>query len=203
MARRIAAYLVAILLGIGLGMASALHLAGLWPGMKPLDFGNVAVDGWRSDFAVGSEAADPYTKVRVARHGLLALAKTEAVYFARNTDNGGEPLHEDCIYRVTGGAMPARWWSLTLYDAESMLPLNEDRALSIDATRAGANGEAWEALVAQERPASAAAWISSRNAGAFDLMLRLYVPDEALLTDPQAVLTPPVVERLSCKGDAS
>ena len=159
-------------------------------------FGDVDVGGWRSDFAVGSEAADPYTRARVARHGLLALAKTEAVYFTRATDDTGAPLREACSYRLSGAAMPAQWWSVTLYDGQSMLPANTDAALSIDAERAGSG--AWSAVIAPRRPADGALWISSRGAGQFDLTLRLYMPDVTLLTEPNAALKPPRVERLSC-----
>jgi len=200
-AKRLATFGFAALLGVALGVASALYLAGLWPGAKPLDFGNVDVDGWRSDFAIGSEAADPYTRARVARHGLLAMAKSEAVYFTTTTDAAGRPLSEQCTYRVSAGALPAQWWSLTLYGPESKLPINEDSALSVDATRIAADGEPWEAVIARTRPDGAANWISSRNAGSFDVMLRLYVPSEALLSDPETALTPPTIKRLSCAGD--
>ncbi len=196
-------YAAALALGLGLGVGSALAFAGLWPGMKPLDFGDVEVGGWRSDFAIGSQAVDPYTRARVARHGLLALAKSEAVYFTSATDSAGRPLTEDCTYRLAGGAMPAQWWSITLYTGESMLPRNADAALSIDLSSVGDNAANWEATVSPERPGEAGDWISSRNAGRFDLMLRLYVPDAALLADPQAALTPPLIERLACAGAAS
>ena len=176
-------------------------MAGLAPGMKALDFGNVEISGWRSDFAIGSEAANPYVRARVARHGLLALAKSEAVYFTRTTDDAGRRLHEACTYRVTGGAMPAKWWSITLYDRTSMLPLNDDAALSVDATSIVSDGTTWTATVSPERPSDAENWISSRNAEKFDLMLRLYVPQEALLTEPEATLSPPSIKRLSCKGE--
>jgi len=198
MARTLAAYLVAAIAGAALGAASALFFAGLWPGAKPLDFSDVEVGGWRSDFAIGSKGADPYTRARVARHGLFALAQSEAVYFTRASDDAGRALREECTYRVAGGAMPAQWWSLTLYTHESMLPMNEDAALSIDASRIARAREGWDVIVAPERPAGAGHWISSRNAGRFDLMLRLYVPDNALLEDPGAALTPPAIERLEC-----
>jgi hypothetical protein len=162
-------------------------------------FGNVDVRGWRSDFAIGSEAADPYTRARVARYGLLALAKSEAVYFTRATDEDGAPLREACTYRLSGGAMPAGWWSVTLYDAASMLPANSDGALSIDASRAGAG--AWEAVIAAQRPEGADHWISSRNAATFDLTLRLYMPEPAVIETPTTALVPPRIERLTC-GDA-
>ncbi|MBA4768235.1 MAG: DUF1214 domain-containing protein, partial [Porphyrobacter sp.] len=109
-------YLGAVAAGSLLGLGSALWLAGLWPQRSKMAFGDVDVGGWRSDFAIGSEAADPYTRARVARHGLLALAKTEAVYFTRATDDTGAPLREACTYILSGGTMPAGWWSVTLYD---------------------------------------------------------------------------------------
>ena len=198
--RQVIAYLVAILTGCAIGFGSAVAMAGLWPGSSALAFGDVDVNDWRSDFAIGSEAADPYTRARVARHGLLALAKSEAVYFTRATDEDGQPLREACIYRLSGGTMPAGWWSVTLYDARSMLPNNKDGALSIDAGRAG--GGEWEAIISPEQPAGAAHWISSRNAGTFDLTLRLYMPDPAVLDAPANSLIPPRIERQSCADRA-
>lgn len=188
----------AVIGGVLLGLGSALWLAGLWPQRSTMTFGDVDVGGWRSDFAVGSKAADPYTRARVARHGLLALAKTEAVYFTRATDDDGAPLREACSYRLSGGQMPAGWWSVTLYDGQSMLPANTDGALSIDAERAG--GGAWSAVIAPARPAEGGLWISSRGAGSFDLTLRLYMPSAALLSAPDTALTPPRIERISCEG---
>lgn len=196
---RFLAYLLAAGAGSAIGLGSALWMAGLLPGANTMAFGNVDVRGWRSDFAIGSEAADPYTRARVARYGLLALAKSEAVYFTRATDEDGEPLREACTYRLSGGAMPAGWWSVTLYDAESMLPANSDGALSIDASRAGAG--AWEAVIAAQRPEGADHWISSRNAATFDLTLRLYMPEPAVIETPTTALVPPRIERMTC-GDA-
>ncbi|MFN9634890.1 MAG: DUF1214 domain-containing protein [Erythrobacteraceae bacterium] len=196
---RFLAYLLAAGAGSAIGLGSALWMAGLLPGANTMAFGNVDVRGWRSDFAIGSEAADPYTRARVARYGLLALAKSEAVYFTRATDEDGEPLREACTYRLSGGAMPAGWWSVTLYDGASMLPANSDGALSIDASRAGAG--AWEAVIAAQRPEGADHWISSRNAATFDLTLRLYMPEPAVIETPTTALVPPRIERMTC-GDA-
>jgi len=200
MMRRWLYYLGAVVVGALLGLGSALWMAGLWPPGRNFAFGNVDVGGWRSDFASGSKAADPYTRARVARHGLLALAKTEAVYFTRTVDDKGAPLRETCTYRLSGAQMPAGWWSVTLYDGQSMLPANTDNALSIDAEQMGKG--AWSALIAPRRPAGGEAWISSRAAGTFDLTLRLYMPSPELLSRPNAALAPPRIERLACEGGA-
>lgn len=203
--RRSLHYLGGVVVGALLGLGSALWAAGLWPATSTMAFGDIDVGGWRSDFAIGSNAADPYTRARVARHGLLALAKTEAVYFTRTVDDEGLPLREACRYRIGGGPLPARWWSVTLYNADSMLPDNTDNAMSINAEQAGPGR--WAAtiqprkpdLIAPTRPAAIGGWISSRNAGTFDLTLRLYVPDPALLADPRGALDPPTVERVDCE----
>lgn len=209
MIRRVAAYLIAVVAGCAIGIGSALGMAGLLPGANALAFGDVNVGGWRSDFAVGSKAANPYTRARVARHGLLALAKSEAVYFTRAVDDDGEPLREGCTYRLTTAAMPAGWWSITLYDAHSMLPRNTDGALSINAgqdsvARIGTKiiGHGVTATIAPHRPEERGLWISSAEAGNFDLTLRLYMPDPALLADPAGTLEPPQIERLDCRDAA-
>lgn len=209
MIKAFAKYLAMAIIGAVTGIASALYMAGLWSTMKPQDFGDIKIGGWFSDFAIGSDAADPYTRARVARHGLLALAKSEAVYFTTRTDKDGQPFSDTCTYSLTGGSMPAKWWSITLYNEDSYLPDNDDAALSVDATsvQPGADGS-WSATISAQRPQSQGTedrpnWISSRNAGRFDLTLRLYEPEAALLDTPQETLKPPVITQLSCEGDAS
>ena len=193
--------LAAVLVGLAIGGASALIAAGLWPAKGGIGgISAVTVDGWRTDLSVGSESANPYTRARVARHGLLGLAQTEAIYFVRASDDRGRPLRETCRYRLSGQGQDARWWSITLYDADSRLPMNDDDALSIDASEVGDG--AWSAMIVPQQPAEAGHWISSRNAGTFDLTLRLYVPSPAFREDPAKSLNAPRISRLGCEGSA-
>lgn len=194
---KIVSGLVGLILGAALGLGSALAAAGMiGPGMQL--GGAVDVSGWKSDWTIGSEAANPWTRARVARHGLLALTKDEAVYFTRNTDDTGARLDEACTYRVSGGALPAQWWSITLYDSTSYLPRNTDNALSFDLTDAAATGssEGWGFTIAP-LPAGSE-WVSSREAGQFDLTLRLYKPTPALIENPVAAMGAPGIEKLGC-----
>ncbi|MCA8891748.1 MAG: DUF1214 domain-containing protein [Hyphomonas sp.] len=190
--------LIGSVLGLGAGAASALVMSGMVGSGVRLS-GGVDASGWQSDWTIGSTAANPWTRARIARHGLLALTKEEAVYFTRATDEDGNPLNEACTYRVSGTAMPALWWSVTLYDGDSRLPHNTDDALSYDLTEAAAEGsaEAWAFTVSTIQPDDGG-WVSSRAAGNFDLTLRLYKPSPALLADPEATLPPPKIERVSC-----
>ena len=196
---KIVSVLVGLILGGVCGLGAALAAAGIvGPGVSL--GGQINASGWTSDWTIGSEAANPWTRARVARHGLLALTKEEAVYFTRTTDDAGERLTEACTYRVSGGAMPAQWWSVTLYNSESFLPDNTDNALSYDLTDA-AGASDWSFTISPE-PAAEGGWVSSRAAGTFDLTLRLYKPTPELIADPETVLAPPRVEKLDC-GEAS
>lgn len=197
---KLAPLLIGALLGLAGGSASAYIAAGMiGPGLRLA--GAVDVDGWQSDWTIGSPAANPWTRARIARHGLLALTREEAVYFTKARDDEGKPLSEACSYRVSGGTMPALWWSLTLYDATSYLPKNTDQALSYDMTKALAAGagDHWSFTIAPQPPLEGA-WVSSKAAGNFDLTLRLYKPSPALIAGPETILPAPSIERLSCQG---
>jgi len=199
--------IVALIFGANIGALTALWFGGLISS-GPSIGNSIDIDGWTSDWSIGSESANPYVRARVARNGLLAMRKEEAVYFVKTVDDTGEPLIESCTYQVSGGAYPAAWWSITLYDGESKLPMNDDGRLSFDQTvaeaRAGESGTEWSFRVAPTAPSDPdIAWVSSQTAGAFDIMLRLYQPSEALLDDPDTVLTPPTIERVSCGTETS
>ncbi|WP_108788400.1 DUF1214 domain-containing protein [Erythrobacter sp. Alg231-14] len=198
--KRAIVYVLFGLFGLSLGVYTALAMSGLLPGDRRSTDG-IEINGWTGDLAQGSSDASPYLRARIARHGLLALAKTEAIYFIRNTDRDGQPLTEECTYRVSGGPIPAGWWSITLYNEDNFLPDNDDEALSFDATQSG--GGDWSAIISAASPAEDGNWISSRNAGKFDLTLRLYMPEDRALTDPEQAIPTPNIARLQCEGKAS
>lgn len=193
-------YICLAILGLVIGSASALYSSGLIGGKAGLNFTNLHINGWKSDWSIGSTSASPYTRARIARHGLLALAKEEAVYFTNRTDSDGQFLSESCVYQLTGTSQDAYWWSITLYDAESRLPMNSDAALSIDQTHIG-NTDHWTALIAPTKPENTPFWISSKNAGLFDLTLRIYRPSEKILSQPETNVNAPEIKRLSCAGE--
>lgn len=185
----------ALAVGAGLlaGGGTALGFSGGLMGVGSA--GSLTVGRWGTDLTVGSQAASPWVRARIARVGLLALPRSETVYFDRSTDEAGQRLDGRCTYRVTGGTVPARWWSVTLYGADQMLARNDDAAASVDLTRQG--GGRWSAILGPERPVTGEAWLSSAGVAQPVLMMRLYNPattGEAAL----AALRLPAVERLGC-----
>ncbi len=196
-------YVTLLVVGLCVGVGSALTMSGVVGGRSLASFANVNVDGWHSDWSIGTATASPYVRARIARHGLLALAKEEAVYFTRSVDDDGELFTESCRYQISGTGQDAFWWSITLYDSQSRLPMNDDGALSIDATKTG-DVDHWSAIISSERPTRNSHWISSHAAGQFDLTMRLYRPSQAILSSPQSSINPPQLQRLDClQGGAS
>lgn len=174
-------------------------LSGWWAITRGM--GGEDYDGWHGSSVTGSTDAGPWLRARVAISGLLALNKSQAIYFTRKSDDGGKPLREDCSYSVTGGALPGQWWSVTVYAADNYLPLNNDDALSFDVTEVRPNaGGQWSAVLAPVRPVEGP-WASTRNAGTFDITLRIYQPNAQAQAD-FASIPMPKVTRISCGGQA-
>ena len=163
--------------------------------------GGESFSGWYGSSVTGSADAGPWLRARVAKSGLLALNKSQAIYFTRKTDDAGEPLREACRYRISGGPVPGRWWSVTVYAADNYLPVNSDGALSFDATEVKPDAAGnWSALAAT-RPEPGQAWVSTRNAGQFDMTLRIYQPDRSAQADFRSIPMPRIT-RLDCAGAA-
>lgn len=189
--RRFVFVLSAVVIGLALGAWSAWFATGAFARGAAIE-----VNGWRGSMLAGSDAADPYTRAAIARHGLLALPAERAFYLSRDTDAAGARLTDGCTYRISGERLPAQWWSLTLYDETGFLARNEDGAHSIDATRtqSGADGR-WEAFIGPVR--APGPWISNTGSGAFSVLLRLYAATPAALSAPEAIPVPQI-ERIAC-----
>lgn len=186
---------LAIVAGLALGLGSA------WWVVAKAGGRGVEVRGWSGSTVTGSADADPWTRAQVAVRGLLALTKDQAIYLTAKTDSAGRRLSEDCRYRVSGGPMPGRWWSVTVYAADNYLPMNDDDALSFDATEVtpDASGQ-WTALLAPNREGEGA-WASTRNAGSYDVTLRIYNPTPEAQANFGNIPVPTIV-KLDCGGAA-
>lgn len=157
---------------------------------------------WGVDALAGAESAGLYTRARIARIGLLALGRDEAVYYIADRDADGQPLREACEYAVAGGDPPGRWWSLTVYAGDRFLARNDDAAHSVGAGGLAAEADGrWRIRMAPSR-GDAAAWLSTRNTGMPTLALRIYRPMAALRADPMRVALPRI-ERLRCGEDVA
>ena len=135
-------------------------------------------------------------QLTIALSGLLALPASEARYFTAATDDAGRPLDGKCTYRVSGGAVPGKWWSITLYDEQSYLVSNPEQIYSLASVSLPADeAEHWELTVSPQK--APGHWLPTGGVPRFSLTLRAYLPDERELQN----LTParmPAIERQEC-----
>lgn len=184
-----------IMLAAGLALGSGAAVLQLKQSFAAMGIEN---GPWRTGEKVGTADASVATRATVALRGLLALPEREAIYFNASTDSQGRKLEGRCSYRVSGGAVDARWWSLTLYDSKGYLIANPERAYSVGSA-AMAPGEAgnWSVDIARQRTGSH--WIAMPDDQPFELTLRAYHPSSKLLANRGSVSLPRI-ERGECRA---
>ena len=92
---------------------------------------------------------------------------------------------------MSGGALPAAWWSLTLYDHKGYLV--GDGPYSIEgAALPPAERRDWSVTVAPTA-ADAGRWLPTASVDAFELTLRLYLPANGGKTDLTRASLPSIV----------
>jgi hypothetical protein len=96
----------------------------VWYALKVQDgVGAIRIGQWTAFPDIGTPAADPYSKARVAREGVLALGRAEGLSFIAESDAGGDELKRECTYLIEGEFPTARFW--TLYAADESLGVIE------------------------------------------------------------------------------
>lgn len=185
-------YTLAVLAGLALGLGSAWLLTG-----RGLGGGAVVNGPWHTSMGYGVKSTDALTRAAVARGGLLALPATETVYWQATKDMAGAPLDGKCTYALTGKALDARWWSVTIYDSKGYLMANPARVWSVNgaAVPIDESGQ-WRVQIGPERPASGG-WLPSDPQQDFHLTLRMYNPGNAFMAAPTKAELPRI-ERRGC-----
>lgn len=182
-----------VLLGLVLGVGVAV-----WQ-IRSSGLGNdVRVGPWSTGSDFGTTDASMRTRAIVALRGLLALPKEEARYYTAAADSSGAPLSGKCSYRLTGGAIEARWWSITLYDREGWLIPNRWSRHSVGSAGIPADqAQGWTITVGPQEQAGL--WIPTGTDEAFELTLRAYRPRGVMATNPAGV-TLPTITKGECRS---
>ncbi len=178
-------YLLAIVLGVG--------SAWLW--LTRVGISGVDSGAWRVNLLAGSRDADAYTRARIALGAVLALDRSETLYYTTDHDDTGALLRAECRYRIEGPPPAARWWSLTAYAADHFLFPNDSKRYSVNretvtldaAGRFGATIGPTSDTSRNDR-----SWIPTSGQGGMRLTLRLYGADESVQRAPESVVTPSI-----------
>jgi len=166
----------------------------VWYALRaPEGIGALTVGAWTAYPQLGSPDADPYSKARVAREGLLALGRAEGLAFAATHDSAGAPLDRACRYSVEGTMPPARFWTLFAAgpDTTPLPPLGERLAAlsSQQVLRLAGN----VVSVAISRHAEPGNWIPISGSGRMMLVLTLYDTAIAGTTGLSDIALPQVI----------
>ncbi len=155
----------------------------------------IAIGKWHSARQVASPEASSWDKAFIAYHATFALQSSEIIYLSSRRDETGSILNEKCLYEVSGGKLPAFWWSVTIYGADGFLPKGNSRnAVVLDDVLS--QGNVWSFLISSKSENHLR--LPSESAGEFNLLLRLYVPEKDIFALRPEML--PVIRRVSCPG---
>jgi hypothetical protein len=145
------------------------------------------VNGWSVNHSIGRYGDGLLTRAVVARVGWGANAPEEAVYPIARVDADGQPLDGARTYRIRfpADALPPveAFWSLSVYGDDMFFAEHPSGRYSIgDRTPDLVFGEdgSLEIVLAHDQPAAATNWLPVPE-GPFVLMLRLYLPGEAVV----------------------
>ncbi len=181
-------------------IGTILGLAVTWFTVIRGTWGGDVQDGpWRTSLATGSNAGSAALRASVAVHGLLALNRSETIYYTAATDSDGEPLRGTCYYTIEGRDPPARWWSITAYGADDYLIPNPENLYSVSMHSVDRESDGHFAmLVAKAGSGPDGYKLVPVVDGPFSLTLRLYNPAPAVAADPAHVALP-VITREKCE----
>lgn len=187
-------YLLALVLALGIGWFLGPPV-GEDVMSRILERGRVT-DGWTVRTDIGDYEGHWLFRSVIARAGLGALVPQEALYYRNGVDANGEPLDGAHVYylrfgppsaNIHGSLPPANaFWSITPYDVETLRltenPINRfqlgDRTEGISFDGSGG----LTIVLSHEEPSFGAEnWLPT-PAGAFDLVLRAYEPDNSMLS---------------------
>jgi len=178
-------YIGAIFLGLG--------SAWLW--LTRVGIAGVDAGAWRVNLLAGSQSADAYTRARIALGAVLALDRSETLYYTTQRDDRGEPLRAECLYKIDGAPPPARWWSITAYGQDHFLFPNAERRYSVGTESAQLDSDGQFSLMIGPLPANQRdnrSWIPTVGTGGLRLTLRLYNPDPTVQQSPGALAAPSI-----------
>lgn len=182
----------ALLVALAIGGGSALFII-----ERSLQSSDVKNGPWHINLTIGSEAVGPYMRAASAQAGLLSPTKSETLSFTAFTDDEGAALDSVCNYKITGGDLPARWWSLTAYGADGYLIPNPQDRYSFGANNVARAEDGTYVIHLAPTAKSGNRLPSGKRRQHISVTLRLYSPEAAAITAP-SIIELPAITRETC-----
>lgn len=157
-------------------------------------FDAIHIGEWTAFPDIGTREADPYSKARVARAGVLALGRAEGLSFVTARDSAGEALRRECTYSIEGSFPPARFW--TLYAADQsldMIKTGKPRPAALQSYEILRRADSSAVISAGGHPAPGN-WLPLSGQGALFFVLTLYDTPIATSTGLLDVSAPKILK---------
>lgn len=155
-------------------LAAVIGLGATWLSLtRGIAFGSLTIGAWTAWPKSGTVEVDPYARAIISRSGELPVGAGDGVAFYARADDAGHELDGRCEFTVQGFTPSARFWTMTLYDADGRLVANAiDRHgfTSAEMVRQADGGF----VIAVGPRARAGNWLPTGGVEKFVLVWRLY-----------------------------
>jgi hypothetical protein len=148
------------------------------------------VSGWRVHLDIGMAPTDTLLRAVIADVGWGANLPAEAVYARSTTDAAGAAYTgaKSYLLHIPAGLFPpvdptSGFWSVTLYGPDHFFYANPQNRYALGSDTAGLafnTDGSLDVYIQNAAPTGQANWIPA-PAGAFELMMRLYLPESSVL----------------------
>jgi hypothetical protein len=191
---------VRLLLGslLALVVAAAVGLGATWLALtRGVAFGAIQIGAWTAWPKTGTRDIDPYARAMIARSGELPVGSGDGVAFYARADDSGRPLDGRCDVQVSGITPQARFWTMTLYDAQGRLIGNAVERQGFTSQEIVRNVDGSFDIVVAPR-ARAGNWLPTNGIDSYILVLRLYDTPVGVATRVAREVPMPAISLRSC-----
>ena len=161
------------------------------------EVGTLTIGAWTARPRIGSADIDPYSRATIVRNGELPIGAGDGVAFKAAQDDRNKPLDGRCDVVVSGVTPPARFWTLTLYDAKGRLVANSLQRYGFTSQEIirGSDGGFEIRVTSRSRAGN---WLPTGGIERYTLMLRLYDTPVGVATRSKRDAPMPAVATVGC-----
>jgi hypothetical protein len=191
---------VRLLLGMlfALAVAAAVGLGATYFALtRGAAFGALTIGSWTAWPKTGTVDADPYARASIARMGQLPIALGDGVSFTAQTDDNGKALDGRCDVVLSGVTPAARFWTLTLYNANGELIANSVHRHGFTSQEIVRHADGSFVIVVGPR-ASPGNWLPTGGIERYWLVLRLYDTPVGVSTKAGREVPMPAISTRGC-----
>jgi hypothetical protein len=180
-------------------LAAAIGLGSTWVALtRNTGFGTLQIGAWTARPKTGTADIDPYSRAAIARTGALPVAIGDGVTFVARTDDSGRTLDGRCSTVLNGTTPAARFFTLTLYDADGRLVANslERQGFTSEELVRRQDGSFEVEVAPRARPGN---WLPTGGVERYILVMRFYDTSVGVATRAEREAPMPSVKMGSCR----